>query len=657
MPDPESKKSRRKRAGRLAVLVAVLLVAVLGYLHQNLTRVVRWTVQRALPGARVEIGRVRLESPRRLVVREFILRDCRTGDELFRLEAGSIVFTFDDLRRRQLGEIRLVNPCLQASPGLLSAFPSGKSGGALAWPVRRIVCDYAEVSLRGFSGASPEMEFKCSFDWRSPGDPSAPLDLMLWDLRAFAPGFPAPFLSLDIVRVQATPGGILNAREIASVEVEGGDLLLGAALQQIFSGPPTSSAPAGLAAAGKIGRLDIQGVRVRLEDTRDTATDISFLLNTTLRDISPSGAAAALGGEPQSVEIADLEILSPYDPFVKVLTMRRVFLRFTLGGLLRKELAEAVILGPSIYVGQDLFWYMEDAQNRLAGGAEAGPGWKIGTLKIESGRLLVGSGGRAKYGVPLNFHAAASDISLDNLATLKIQTAFQIPRQEYAFPDYQLEISTREGDLQFAYPPEKNENNLVGKVFLDAIRWRQFQGSDAWLSATFDKSGINGDFGGRFTDGYMSGGFSFLFVEGAPWIGWLAGERISLRQLTDVLAPKNFRMSGPLDFNLQMDAFGSNIERVKGSFRATKPGRMEIGKLDDLLANLPDSWSNLKRSSTRLALESLRDFDYDQADGDLWAVRGQGILGLKLQGPLGSRKFDIVLHADESDQGRWKDKP
>jgi len=30
---------------------------------------------------------------------------------------------------------------------------------------------------------------------------------------------------------------------------------------------------------------------------------------------------------------------------------------------------------------------------------------------------------------------------------------------------------------------------------------------------------------------------------------------------------------------------------------------------------------------------------------------------LKLQGPLGSRKFDIVLHADESDQGRWKDKP
>ncbi len=638
---------------RLAVLVAVLLVAVLGYLNQNLTAIVRWTVQRGMPKVRVEIGEVKIGVPRRLVVREFVLRDRKTGAELLRLDGGSIVFSFDDLRRRQLGEIRLVNPRLQVSPALLDTFPSGNSSGAPSWPVRRIVCDYAEVSMGGFGGSSPDISFKCSFDWRSPGDPSAPLDFTLWDLRASAPGFSSPFLSLDIVRVQATPAGIFQHGVITSVDVDGGSLLLGAALQQLLSGPPASGNPP--ATAWKLGRLDIQGVRARLEDTRETATDISFLLNTTLHDVSLAGAASALGGESQSVEIEDLEILSPYDPFVKVLTMRRVSLRFTLGGLLRKELAEVAINNPAIYVGQDLFWYMEDAQKRLPGGT--GPGWKIGVLKVESGHLLVGSGGRAKYGVPLNFHATASDISLDNLATLKIQTAFQIPRQDYAFPDYHLAISTREGDLQFAYPPEKNVNNLVGKVFLDAIRWRQYQSSDAWLSATFDKTGINGDFGGRMYGGYMKGGFSFLFEEGAPWIGWLSGEQINLKSFTDVIAPKNFRMSGPLDFKLQMDAFGSGIERIRGAFHAAKPGRMEIGKLDDLLANLPASWSNLKRSSSRLALETLRNFDYDKADGELWFVLGQGVLGLKLQGPLGSRKFDIVLHADESGRGRWKDKP
>jgi hypothetical protein len=56
-------------------------------------------------------------------------------------------------------------------------------------------------------------------------------------------------------------------------------------------------------------------------------------------------------------------------------------------------------------------------------------------------------------------------------------------------------------------------------------------------------------------------------------------------------------------------------------------------------------------------METLRDFDYTKAGGDLWFVENQGILGLKLQGPLGSRNFEVVLHADESQEGRWKQKP
>ncbi len=520
------------------------------------------------------------------------------------------------------------------------------------------MCDYGEVSLGGFGPPSPDLTFKFAFDWMNPGV-ETPLGLTLWDLHGFAPGDPAAFLSLDVVRARVTPGEMLKNRRIDSVAVSGGGFLLGTALQKLLSGPLVSSVPSAPSTRWTLGLLDINGVRVHLEDTRETASNISFELSTSLREISLAGAASALGEEERMVEIADMEILSPYDPFIKVLTMRRILLHFTLAGLLRKELAGVEILNPSIYVGQDLFWYMDDTQKRFAGDGSnsGGPGWKIGSLKIKDGRLLVGSGGRAKYGLPLNFHATASDIALDNLTTLKLQTAFEIHEENYSFPDYQLEVFTKKGDLRFAYPPEKNENNLVGKLFLSTVCWRQFQASDAWLSATFDKTGINGDFGGRIYDGYLKGGFSFLFEEEAPWVGWLYGKGISLRQLTDVLAPKNFRMTGPVNFKLQMDAFGRNIERVKGSFQAVKPGRMTIGKLDDLLANIPDSWSNLKKSSTRVALESLRDFDYDKAAGDLWFVQQQGVFGLKLQGPLGSRNFDIVLHADESNQGRWKDKP
>jgi len=665
LPSPEPK--RRRWLKRLAIFLAAALLlsgAALAVLTKNLTRVARWAVQRSLPAARAEIGAVRYEGGGRLAVKKFVLRDRVSGEELLRLDSGTVVFSFDDLRRRQLGEIELVHPVIRVSPDLFEILPSGAPGGGGSlppWAARRIVCDYAEVLCEEFGPTSPSISLKCAFDWSEPGaDPAKPLELTAWDVRVSTPGYPDDFLVLDRVDLDFTALGILTKHEVACVEVAGGQLVLGAALQQILSAPPAYSPPsAHPATSWKISQLVLKGLGVTLEDKREIATNISFQINTTLTDLSLSEAAGAIGGREQSVEIADMEILSPYDPLTKVLTMRRVFLRFTLGGLLRNELAGVTVLQPTIHVGPDLFWYMEDAQTRLAGQTKqsSGPSWKIGELKVDDGRLVVGSGGRTKYGIPLGFSAEARDIALDNLATLKVQTVFHILPGTTAFPSYQLEMTAREGDLQFAYPPEKNENNLVGKVFFDRLRWRQYEAADAWLSATFDRSGINGGFGGRAYGGYLKGGFSFLFEENTPWIGWLYGDKIDLKRFTDVIAPQNFRMTGPLDFKLQMDAFGRRIERIKGKFNAPKPGHLNIGKLDDLLADIPDTWSNLKKSSTRLIMETLRDFDYTKAGGDLWFVENQGILGLKLQGPLGSRNFEVVLHADESQEGRWKQKP
>lgn len=641
-------------------MVLVLSGTGLLVLTRNLTHLARWAVQRSLPAAKAEIGAVRYEGAGRLVVKKFVLRDRVSGIELLRLDSGTIVFAFDDLRRRLLGEIHLVRPNIRISPELFRILPSGGQGGSLPpWAARRIVCDYAEILCEGFGPTSPSVSLKCAFDWHEPGsDPKTPLVLTTWDVQASAPGYPEAFLALDRADLSLTVQGLLKDHEVAGVEIDGGRLILGAALQQILSGPPESSSQSpNPAASWIIRKLDLQRLGVRLEDKRETAADISFQINTVLNDLSLSQAASTIGGEEQSVEIADVEILSPYDPLTKVLTMRSVVLRFTLGGLLRGELAKVGIREPAIYVGPDLFWYMDDAQQRAGETRAGGPAWRIGELEVADGRLIVGSSGRAQYGLPLNFHASAHDIALDNLATLKLQTGFEIPAQTTEFPSYQLEISTQKGDLQFAYPPEKNENNLVGKVFFDRIRWRQYEAAEAWLSATFDHEGINGDFGGKAYGGYLSGGFSFLFEDDAPWIGWLSGNKVDLKRITDVISPQNFRMTGPLNFKLQMDAFGRRIERVKGKFDALRPGRMKIGKLDDFLSNIPETWSSLKKSSTRLALETLRDFDYTKAGGDLWFVENQGVLGLKLQGPLGSRNFEVVLHADESPEGRWKQKP
>jgi hypothetical protein len=112
-------------------------------------------------------------------------------------------------------------------------------------------------------------------------------------------------------------------------------------------------------------------------------------------------------------------------------------------------------------------------------------------------------------------------------------------------------------------------------------------------------------------------------------------------------------MTGPLDFTGQVNAESKSIRRLKGRMETKAAGSMEIGKIDDLLARIPPAWSNLKRDSLRVALEAMKDFDYDTGSGDFWFTDGQGVFDLKLQGPLGSRTFQTVLHADESNSGAW----
>jgi len=214
---PETK--RRRWLKRAAIFLAVILVisgATLAVLTRNLTSVARWAVQRSLPGARAEIGDVRYETPGRLAVKKFVLRDRVSGIELLQLDSGTVVFSFDDLRRRQLGEIRLVHPKIRISPELFQVLPSGGGGGSLPpWAARRIVCEYAEILCEGFGPTSPSVSLKCAFDWSEPGaDPKTPLDLTAWDIQVSAPGYPDEFLVLDRVDVDFTAQGILAKHEI-----------------------------------------------------------------------------------------------------------------------------------------------------------------------------------------------------------------------------------------------------------------------------------------------------------------------------------------------------------------------------------------------------------------------------------------------------------
>jgi hypothetical protein len=161
-------------------------------------------------------------------------------------------------------------------------------------------------------------------------------------------------------------------------------------------------------------------------------------------------------------------------------------------------------------------------------------------------------------------------------------------------------------------------------------------------------------FGGEAYGGYMNAGLSFFFGGDSRWLGWVTGTNVDLAQLTAVLAPKNVTMTGRADLRVEVDASGSKIDRVRGDIIADKPRELTIRKLDEFIDDLPPEWSELKRSGATIALETLRDFQYDRVNADFWFVEEQGRFNLKLPGPQGSRNLSLFLHADSTADGRWK---
>ena len=669
---PPIRRRRRwwRRIFLFAGLVVFVAAAALVYAALNLAQIAKWALERSFPGATVEIRKLEVILPNRLSADSITLKSRQDNAVLLKLAGGSVDFNFDDLRRRQIGEVRLVEPFFNASPRLAEIFtpPPGtapKKTGSV-WGVRRLVCDYGELAVSKYGPADLVLRTKFAFDFQnfSPAlFPAEKHEFVLWDFSAATAADP-PFFLIDLARVGFSFEKLSADRTFHALSLEGGSLIVGKSLRDIFSTPkapdPDPQAPQ---KPWTLETLGIERVTVRLDDERPEISDITFALNTTLKNIPLSQAANSLGAEDQIVEVANLDILSPYDPLTKVFTIESVYFHFTLAGLLQRRIADLTIRAPTVHVGQDLFWYMEDIQKRLGTSVPADsappkpsdPGWMIERLFISEGQLVVGSGGRKQYGLPLDFYGNAQDVALDNLASLKAQTTLEIPPQKYTFDSYQLEFTTEAGgNLRFSYPPEKQEKNLVGQIKLKDVRWRQYRADNSYVAVTFDKKGINGIFGGKLYRGEAGGGFSFFFDPVSPWIGWIWGKKIDLRQLTNIISPQNFQMTGPLNFKIQMDAEGKDIDRIVGELQTPKPGKMVIRKLDAFLADIPPTWNLIKQSSTRIVLETLRDFDYTKGSGNFWFVRSQGILQLKLQGPQGSRNFDVVLHADDSPQGRWK---
>ena len=576
-------------------------------------------------------------------------------------------FAIDEIASGHLRELIVRNPSLQLTSEVMN-FLAQKSAGQNATPriagagfrVDRLLIEHGDLQMTGLGASIPDFSFKFGLDTTEVrmGDGAEKLHhAHLWEVALWpASARSNQFLSIDSAQVDVTLAGLLTRNELAGVIVTGMVFRAGEAFRSIASPAQSSVAAAGSPQAGKpwlIRNLEIHDGRVTVADLGVEIPNVQFDLNTKLNDVPLSSDIAFASKEIQKVEFADFTLHSPLDPFVPVVNLKTVFVNFSFAQIMRREIDALVLLNPTIFVGPDLFWYVDQLKKRQAEAAPATPsassaerdaGWRLNRFEAVYGQLVIANEGQTRVPLPLSFSTQAESISFSNVSDLQLKLNLLIPTADYSFPDYQIEFQQLGGEIKFGLPPEKQANNLVQTLRSEAARWRQFTGRKLFWSVTYDEKGIYGQFGGAGYGGYLNGQFSFFFKPDSPWEGWVSGSKVDLGQLTDVIAPENFHMTGPVDFKMNVKAQSRDIQQVVGKFETRRPGHLRIGKLDDLLASIPPGWNGLKQGATRIGLETLRDFDYESGNGDFSFAGKTGELTLRLHGPNGSRNFDILVH-------------
>jgi hypothetical protein len=482
----------------------------------------------------------------------------------------------------------------------------------------------------------------------------------LRDLALTAPGGAgAAFLRVPAIYGTFTWRGLVSQKRLGLVRIEQPELRYDPALGRALAGgeekSTTPALPKDPERAWHVEELVLFDGKVHLADLGLGVPPIDFGLNTTFKDMALSLEGDALRDTVQTIELHHIGLQSPVDPFTSVLNLRTLFIRFTPAGLWKRQIEQVEIINPVLNVGEDLFWYIDRVQARDAGTAPADPppasgprGWTINRFDVTSGQLVMAFDGRPKLPLPLPFETHARGLNFDRLSELRLTLDLVVPEQDYFYPDYELTLRRVSGRLQFSLPPEKRANNLVHTLQVAEVRWKDYRAADLFLDVTFNEKAIHGNLGGKAYAGYLSGAFDFGLDATSPWNGWVSGSRVDLRQLTDAFAPDKFSLSGPADFRATVSARAKEIEKFDGDFRGLGRGELHIGKLNDIIRELPPEWTSLKRTLTRIGLETVRDFAYDTAHGDFRFLGRTGRATLDLRGPSGSRQLEAIVHDDDA---------
>jgi hypothetical protein len=384
---------------------------------------------------------------------------------------------------------------------------------------------------------------------------------------------------------------------------------------------------------------------VRLGDLAPDVPDVTLLVRTVLRDVPLGADGLARANEPQRIELADLSLYSPLDPFRRVIRIASIFVEFTLADLVHERIEAITLLSPTIYVGEDLIWYMNAQRAETASSPDGASPWTVHRVSAELGRVVVTFAGADRLQLPIAFHTTAYDVNLADLATLRLAADLQVPRQSYRFPGFDVDLIDVQGTLRFDYPPGRARDNLVNVLRAGEIHWGDYRIADAWLSVTFDKTGINGQLGGGAYSGYTNAGLSVPFGAGDR-SAWIAGDRVDLAPLTTQVSNGRAVMTGHATFEAALTIRGTQIDSASGHLTLLGPGQLDFPDLDTLPERLGPDAPSWQRDLARIGADVFRDWPWTDGDGTLSLADYRGVAELAVRGERGTRRVQAHYYQD-----------
>ena len=352
--------------------------------------------------------------------------------------------------------------------------------------------------------------------------------------------------------------------------------------------------------------------------------------------------------EVQSASTEHLVFYSPYDPLAPVLSFDRIDIAFTWEGLTRNHFREVRILGPTIFLGDDLFAFAQKAQE-----SEENPGTspsleptRIDNLTVDDGRLVISLYGQPALHLPIHFAAHQKDISFRDFSEIQLATTFTIPPSDLEYPAQDIAVRSLRGNLYFALGRDSDgtsADNIVPTVFADSISWKKLTAEKLSLSLTVNPQGLFGKLNASLGGGSLDGGMEVYFRQNLPWLVWASVTDMDSSVVTNALTPEKVRLSSRVNALTGFGGEGKTIRGGYGDLMFKNGGRLEIPSLATFLDRIPQDWDWIKKGSAKAALSVLQDYSFEQGDIHLTYLPPHGRLRLNLRGSQGSRDVDISL--------------